>query len=150
MHKKTPRESEDIPSYYVSQKLNEKSDVYSFRIVLLELITGQPAIIKDGKQIHIVEWIQPFLEREDIQGLVDPRLQGDFYTNSIYKALEVVLACIPSTSIQRPAMSFVSTELKHCLDVKISRPRSEIPTRMSSSPEIYSINLDSMSYPPAR
>ncbi|RVW51906.1 putative leucine-rich repeat receptor-like protein kinase [Vitis vinifera] len=77
--------------------LDPESDVYSFGIVLLELITGQPAIITPGN-IHIVQWISPMIERGDIQNVVDPRLQGDFNTNSAWKALETALACVPSTA----------------------------------------------------
>ncbi|KAK9939369.1 hypothetical protein M0R45_016066 [Rubus argutus] len=32
------------PEYYTTGNLNKKSDLYSFGIVLLELITGRPAI----------------------------------------------------------------------------------------------------------
>ena len=67
--------------YQPTGNLNKKSDVYSFGIVLLELITGQPAI-KNPRSIHIVGWVSPMIERGDIQSIVDPRLQGDLHTNS--------------------------------------------------------------------
>ncbi|CBI36028.3 unnamed protein product, partial [Vitis vinifera] len=69
------------PEYQPTGNLNKKSDVYSFGIVLLELITGQPAI-KNPRSIHIVGWVSPMIERGDIQSIVDPRLQGDLHTNS--------------------------------------------------------------------
>ncbi|KAJ9692195.1 hypothetical protein PVL29_011324 [Vitis rotundifolia] len=106
------------PEYYSSGNLNKRSDVYSFGIVLLELITGQPAIITPGN-IHIVQWISPMIERGDIQNVVDPRLQGDFNTNSAWKALETALACVPSTAIQRPDMSHVLADLKDCLEIEV-------------------------------
>ncbi|RVX16910.1 putative leucine-rich repeat receptor-like serine/threonine-protein kinase [Vitis vinifera] len=58
--------------------------------------------------------ISPMLKRGDIQNIVDPRLQGDFNTNSAWKALETALACVPSTAIQRPDMSHVLADLKDC------------------------------------
>ena len=50
--------------------MTEKSDVYSFGIVLLELITGKPAIMKDEDNIHIVQWVRSLIEREDIVSIV--------------------------------------------------------------------------------
>ena len=96
--------------------MTEKSDVYSLGIVLLELITRKPAIIKDEDNIHIVQWVRSLMEREDIVSIVDPRLQGNFNTNSIWRVLEIAMACLPSTSIQRVTMSHVLMELKECLE----------------------------------
>ena len=70
---------------YISNRVTEKSDVYSFGIVLLELITGKPTIIKDEDKIHIVQWVRSFMERGDIATIVDPRVQGNFNTNSIWR-----------------------------------------------------------------
>ncbi|KAL3744834.1 hypothetical protein ACJRO7_014012 [Eucalyptus globulus] len=142
------------PEYYISRKLNEKSDVYSFGIVLLELITGQPAIIKAEMPVHILEWVSPFIQRGDILDLVDQRLQGDFDESSARRAVEIATACAASTSLHRPTMGYVLPELKHCLEMELSRglertpgPRDEaISTTVStSSPEIQSTNFDSMS-----
>ncbi|XP_034696454.1 senescence-induced receptor-like serine/threonine-protein kinase [Vitis riparia] len=106
---------------YQSAGLNKKSDVYSFGIVLLELITGRPAIIPGG--IHIVVWVSPMIERGDIGSIVDPRLQGDFNTNSAWKAVEIALACVASTGMQRPDMSHVEVDLKECLETEVASRR---------------------------
>ena len=108
--------------YQSTGNLNKQSDVYSFGIVLLELITGQPAIKNPGR-IHIVGWVSPMIERGDIQSIVDPRLQGDFNTNSAWKALEIALACVASTGMQRPDMSHVLADLKECLGIEVASRR---------------------------
>uniref|UniRef100_A0A5B7BWG1 non-specific serine/threonine protein kinase n=1 Tax=Davidia involucrata TaxID=16924 RepID=A0A5B7BWG1_DAVIN len=138
------------PQYYISQRLNEKSDVYSFGIVLLELITSQPAIIKSDDHIHILEWVNPLLERGEIEGIVDQRLQGDYDVNSAWKALEVAMACTAPTSIQRATMSFVLTELKECLAMEVAReratrPKEDIYIKSYTSTEVFSSDFDSMS-----
>jgi len=38
--------------------LKEKSDVFSFGVVLLEIITGQPAITKSEEKAHIIQWVK--------------------------------------------------------------------------------------------
>ncbi|CAL5361270.1 unnamed protein product [Camellia sinensis] len=105
--------------YHSTSRLTKKSDVYSFGVVLLELITGKPAIIKNDENIHVVNWVKPMLERGEISNIVDPRLQGEFDINSAWKALETVMACIPTSFNQRPNMSGVVGELKDYLKIYV-------------------------------
>ncbi|XP_068649237.1 probable LRR receptor-like serine/threonine-protein kinase At1g05700 [Aristolochia californica] len=105
------------PEYCVSNNLNEKSDVYSFGIVMLELITGQSAIVhnSDSQRISIVDWVNPLVSKGDIRAVVDPRLRGEFDINSAWKAVEIAIACVAPKAIQRPAISIAVSELKECL-----------------------------------
>ncbi|GKV27227.1 hypothetical protein SLEP1_g36420 [Rubroshorea leprosula] len=64
------------PEFHSLGIINKKSDVYSFGIVLLELVCGQPVITRGEERNHIIEWINPLIERGDIQRIIDPRLQA--------------------------------------------------------------------------
>ncbi|KAL6335713.1 hypothetical protein AAG906_039476 [Vitis piasezkii] len=130
---------------YQTAGLNKKSDVYSFGIVLLELITGRPAIIPGG--IYIVVWVSPMIERGDIESIVDPRLQGDFNTNSAWKAVEIALACVASTGMQRPDMSRVVVDLMECLETEVASRRIEM---VGSHLEDVPVVLSTESAPHAR
>ncbi|TYI76519.1 hypothetical protein E1A91_D06G081900v1 [Gossypium mustelinum] len=123
------------PEYFNSRKLNEKSDVFSLGIVSLELITGQNAIIKKDESIHIVHWVSPLIEREDIGSIVDQRLHGEFDVSSAWKALQVAMACTRPKSLHRATMSTVLTELNQCLAMELSHNRE---TKERFSEEIYS------------
>ncbi|KAK4790778.1 hypothetical protein SAY86_031191 [Trapa natans] len=105
------------PEFHASGRLTKKSDVYSFGIVLLELITGQPAIIKRslGIVIHIIERVNPLIERGDIRSIVDSRLRGQFKDNAAWKAVEIAMSCVAPSSSRRPDMESVSSDLKECL-----------------------------------
>jgi hypothetical protein len=61
------------------------------------------------------------LKAGDIQNIVDPRLDGEFNTNSAWKAMEIAMSCIALVAIQRPDMSNVLAELKECLAQERSR-----------------------------
>ncbi|XP_068344326.1 probable LRR receptor-like serine/threonine-protein kinase At4g29180 [Pyrus communis] len=154
------------PEYYNCQRLNEKSDVYSFGVVLLELITGQPAVIKSDEVIHIATWVSSELEKGELKCIVDQRMQGEFDEHSVWKALEIAMACTTSTSQHRVAMDVVLSELKYCLEMELSRHRERTPRSTEelraafgpynhSSPEVLSVytdstNVDSMTGPFAR
>ncbi|XP_038696402.1 probable LRR receptor-like serine/threonine-protein kinase At4g29180 [Tripterygium wilfordii] len=149
------------PEYYNTHKLTEKSDVYSFGIVLLELITGQPAVIKGDDYIHITLWVEPMLESGNIERLIDQRLRGDFDVNSVWKALEVAVSCIKRHPFYRAAMSSVLAELKQCLTMELQRVRERSSStqesreeiyinRSENPPELYSMDDDLMTGPLAR
>ncbi|XP_023912841.2 putative leucine-rich repeat receptor-like serine/threonine-protein kinase At2g19230 isoform X2 [Quercus suber] len=122
------------PEYQASGNFSKKSDVYSFGIVLLELITGRPAIMRGlEKNTHILDWIYPIIESGDIQSVVDPRLQGKFHTNSAWKAVEIALSCIPPIASQRPDISQVLAELKECLALEMTNASLATERNMASS-----------------
>ncbi|KAJ7963102.1 putative Protein kinase [Quillaja saponaria] len=110
------------PQYYNTKKLNRESDIYSFGIVLLEMITGRKAIIRDlgPAPIHIIQWVSLNFGRMDIGRIVDPRIQGSYNISSAGKAIEIAMACVHSTAIQRPNASLVYSELKECLKIELA------------------------------
>ena len=92
-----------------------KSDVYGFGVVLLELVSGKPGNGLIEWDQGLVEWVQGLVDRGKIMDIVDPRLKGDFDVNSVQKAVEVAMTCVKPSSIERPPMSFIASELKECL-----------------------------------
>ncbi|KAG5413181.1 hypothetical protein IGI04_000748 [Brassica rapa subsp. trilocularis] len=111
------------PEYYRTFMLNEKSDVYSFGIVLLELITGQRAIVrtKEGEKISVIHFVEPFLETGELDGVVDPLLHGDYSSDSAWKFVEVAMSCVRERGFNRPAMNQVVSELQQCLAAELAR-----------------------------
>ncbi|XP_023638654.1 putative receptor-like protein kinase At3g46340 [Capsella rubella] len=126
-------------------RLAEMSDVYSFGIVLLEIITNQRVIDQAREQSHITEWMAFMLNRGDITRIMDPNLHGDYNSRSVWRALELAMMCANPSSEKRPSMSQVVIELKECL-------RSENKTEGVDSYSSFeqSMSFDTKAVPSAR
>ncbi|XP_019057773.1 PREDICTED: probable LRR receptor-like serine/threonine-protein kinase At1g51820 isoform X6 [Tarenaya hassleriana] len=109
------------PEYYRTNWLTEKSDVYSFGIVLLEIIMNRPVIDQSRERPHITEWVGLMLTRGDINKIMDPKLFGEYDTNSVWKVVELAMSCVNPSSSRRPNMSQVVIELNECLASENSR-----------------------------
>ncbi|KAH7565365.1 hypothetical protein JRO89_XS09G0196300 [Xanthoceras sorbifolium] len=73
-------------------------------------------------------------------GYLDPDLEGDFETNSAWKAVELALACASHVSSKRPTMNDVVMELKECLAMEIVRKKNGHVSEANGSREIFTMN----------
>ncbi|KAL6521834.1 hypothetical protein OROGR_018403 [Orobanche gracilis] len=108
------------PEYAGTGKLTMKSDIYSFGVVLLELITGRrPLDIARGNGKHsLVDWAGPMMkDRKSLVSLADPLLRGQFPECSLCRAMEMALMCIREDAHSRPSMK----DVVHAMNFLTSR-----------------------------
>ncbi|XP_051124532.1 probable serine/threonine-protein kinase PBL21 [Andrographis paniculata] len=125
------------PEYAMSGKLTLKSDIYSFGVVLLELITGRKAIDNarmPGEQ-NLVAWCRPFLkDRRKFVQIVDPRL-GRFSARSLHHAIAITSMCIQEQASFRPLIGDIVSALEYLASQAEDAQRSgRSHSRTSSSP----------------
>lgn len=102
------------PEYQRTGQLTVKSDVYSYGVVLLELITGRKAIdtTRRNHEQNLVTWAQPiFKEASRFQELADPLLGRDFPVRGLNQAVAVAAMCLQEEALVRPLISDVVTAL---------------------------------------
>ncbi|RWW48247.1 hypothetical protein BHE74_00045712 [Ensete ventricosum] len=115
-----------VSEYYVKNQLSEKSDVYGFGVVLLELITGQPPIQTGSEKIHIVEWVYERLAKGNVEDVVDKSLQGEYDVNCAWKVACVALNCAMQPSTKRPTMTEVALQLKERLALQSNLGKTQL------------------------
>ncbi|XP_028112624.1 probable LRR receptor-like serine/threonine-protein kinase At5g45780 [Camellia sinensis] len=98
------------PKYLSTGQSSEKTDVFGFGILLLELVTGQKALDAGNGQIQkgmILDWVRTLYAEKRLEVLVDRDLKGCVSAEELEKAVEVALHCTQSNPNLRPKMSEV-------------------------------------------
>ncbi|XP_057966299.1 probable receptor-like protein kinase At1g49730 isoform X2 [Malania oleifera] len=93
------------PEYVVTQELTEKSDVYSYGVLLLELVTAR-RVIQDSK--NLIEWSQIFMASESrLPELVDPSIRDSFDIDQLQTVVTIVRWCTQKEGRARPSIKQV-------------------------------------------
>ncbi|KAL2496839.1 Receptor-like protein kinase HSL1 [Forsythia ovata] len=91
------------PEYAYTLRVNEKSDIYSFGVVILELVTGRTPTDPDFGEKDLAMWVYTTLDQKGIDNVVDPSLNSGFKEH-ICRVLDIGLLCTSSLPINRPSM----------------------------------------------
>ncbi|VFQ64400.1 unnamed protein product [Cuscuta campestris] len=97
------------PEYANSGLLNEKSDIYSFGVLLLEAVTGRDPVDygRPANEVNLVEWLKMMVGSRRAEEVADPNLEAKPGARSLKRALLVALRCVDPDSEKRPKMSQV-------------------------------------------
>ncbi|XP_059663692.1 MDIS1-interacting receptor like kinase 1-like [Cornus florida] len=103
------------PEYGYTLKVDEKSDIYSYGVVLMELLTGKrPLDPEFGESVEIVEWIRRKIQyNKALEEALDPSVGNCRYVQEeMLLVLQIAMLCTAKLPKDRPSMRDVITMLQ--------------------------------------
>ncbi|XP_047314799.1 protein NSP-INTERACTING KINASE 1-like [Impatiens glandulifera] len=120
------------PEYLSTGQSSEKTDVFGFGILLLELITGQRAL-EFGKSANqkgaMLDWVKKIHQEKKLEVLVDKDLKNNYDRVELEETVKVALLCTQYLPSHRPKMS----EVVRMLEGDGLAERWEISQRVDST-----------------
>ncbi|KAL8509788.1 hypothetical protein ACS0TY_016851 [Phlomoides rotata] len=95
------------PEYLQYGKATEKTDVFSYGVVILELACGRRPIEREGdgqKMVNLVDWVWKLHFEGNLTAAADEGMNGEFEETEMKKLLLVGLSCANPDGAERPSM----------------------------------------------
>ncbi|KAI4985654.1 hypothetical protein ZWY2020_018284 [Hordeum vulgare] len=105
------------PEFYRTGQLTQKSNVYSFGVVLFEVLCARAAYDRSlpERQAILVECFLDCQKKGILDLIIDPYLEGKIAPQCLKKFVEIAENCVNDHGINRPTMQEVIENLELCL-----------------------------------
>ncbi|KAI3468510.1 hypothetical protein Pfo_025173 [Paulownia fortunei] len=104
--------------------VSPKSDVYSYGVLLLELITGLRSL---QGSFTLAEWTEECRKSDNVEavvGMLDPKLKGDVNIEQLRVLVDVANLALLGNSEARPDMTQIAYRISNCMEIQ---PQPELP-----------------------
>ncbi|XP_015937528.1 G-type lectin S-receptor-like serine/threonine-protein kinase SD2-5 [Arachis duranensis] len=97
------------PEWITNYAISEKSDVYSYGMVLLEIIAGRKNYdpSETSEKSHFPSYAMKMMEEGKLREILDSELKEDVNDERVHIAIKVALWCIQEDMAMRPSMTKV-------------------------------------------
>lgn len=103
------------PEYVTTRRLTAKSDIYSYGVLLLELVTGRAAV---QDNVNLVEWAQRFVTTEaSLPNILDSEMKQTIDIDELKSVLTLIKMCTRKEGRKRPTVQQVVRWLQEKLDL---------------------------------
>ena len=109
------------PDYIETGHLTTKSDVWSFGVVLYEILTGRRSMERNRpkNEQKLLEWVRQYpVESKQFSKIIDTRLEGHYSKQGARKVAKLANSCLAKHRRDRPTMREVVKSLKQAMQHK--------------------------------
>ncbi|XP_050212745.1 G-type lectin S-receptor-like serine/threonine-protein kinase At1g34300 [Mercurialis annua] len=131
------------PEWLANLPITSKSDVYSYGMVLLEIVSGRRNfdVSEETNRKRFSVWAFEEFEKDNVSGIVDKRLTEDVDIQQATRAIQVSLWCIQEQPSLRPTMGKVVQMLEGIIDIE--KPPAPNKLKTEGSGNSMSISMSS-------
>ena len=130
------------PEYVETGHLKAQSDIWSFGVVLYEILTGRRVLERNRPTMEqkLLEWVKQFpADGKKFSMIIDPRLRNQYSINAARRVAKLADNCLKKNPEERPTMNQVVESLK--LAVQESEEGSSSTTTAAKTPVTSSSRL---------
>ncbi|CAA0841878.1 Probable receptor-like protein kinase [Striga hermonthica] len=124
------------PEYVETGRLTVKSDIYSFGVVLYEILTGRRTLERHlpSSEVKLLEWVKQFpANSKRFSMIIDPRLQNQYSQSAARRIAKLADICLNKNPKDRPTMTQVVEILKQAMEDSQGCSRSSSLTTNDSN-----------------
>ncbi|KAL1212026.1 G-type lectin S-receptor-like serine/threonine-protein kinase [Cardamine amara subsp. amara] len=103
------------PEYALNGVISEKSDTYSFGVLLLEIISGEKAtkLVYNNKKFNLISYAwESWCETKGVS-ISDEALCGSYYVKEVMLCVQIALLCVQDHPKDRPTISQIAYMLSN-------------------------------------
>ncbi|KAK4431374.1 putative inactive receptor kinase [Sesamum alatum] len=110
----SPTSNYDPPEVSLMKKTSQASDIYSFGVLLIELLSGRSPLHSTGRHQTFIDWALHHARDEWTSLVFDKKLLKDHLVKqAMWKILAVALSCVEKIPEERPTMAEVVDMLEY-------------------------------------
>ncbi|GBG61275.1 hypothetical protein CBR_g19807 [Chara braunii] len=109
------------PEYYTTQRLSEKTDIYSFGVLLMELISGKPplGITAQRQRFDLVKWARVQLGKGNVERVLDKKVaEGTYSVEALWRLADGAMLCCEPYSANRPGIGEITRKIQEAIDLQ--------------------------------
>ncbi|KAF4381585.1 hypothetical protein F8388_021213 [Cannabis sativa] len=99
------------PEYLVRGQLTEKADVYSYGVLVLEIVCGRRNCAFTQDSGSLLQTVWKLYKSDKLAEAVDPSTKGEIPAKEVAKVLQIGLLCTQASASFRPSMTEVVSML---------------------------------------
>ncbi|KAJ0785239.1 putative protein kinase RLK-Pelle-CrRLK1L-1 family [Helianthus annuus] len=100
---------------------SSKSDIYSFGVVLFEILCGRTAYIQNEANMFLAPLAKDHYENKTLQDIIQSDLWNQMSPFSLVKYSETAYSCLKEEGERRPRIEYVVAQLEKALELQLQR-----------------------------